>query len=400
MKAVARLAALGTVLAALVSLWAPAEVRADEAEVQASWVEEPAEALVGQPVIARVALSDLGASTLVGATVEDMPLIEVSRFMEADGEVALELVVFRVGRFASAGVTLTLLTPAGEQVDVVTPPFALSIGSTIANESNPAPAPSELPRPVMTPDRRPLYAGGVLLFVLMGAALGAWVRGRRDDDEEAYVPPPRPAWELVLEGLDALATSPMLEEGDHLGFHMRLSELLRMYVGARFGFPAVEATTTEIAASLRSRPDDVGAWYPIILRLLQDMDLVKFAKFAPPDDESRALLDEARQLVLDLSANERARAAAAEDLRDDAEPGTPAESEERTARDESEPHAGAERLPDHIANLDFSALPIPSARDAAAEEELEEEPARGAQHTPAAPPNVVAFAPTDDPEAP
>ena len=87
---------------------------------------------------------------------------------------------------------------------------------------------------------------------------------------------------------------------------MRLSEILRAYLGARFGFAALEATTSEIALALAVRPDEVGEWRHEILRVLRYMDLVKFAKHTAAREESEALLSATRQLVLDLSARDRA----------------------------------------------------------------------------------------------
>lgn len=330
-----------------------------------AWSAEPEQTLLGQPVIARTVYST-ALGEVVDVEVDDMPAIQVSRYMADGSELAIEFVVYRVGRFESAGATVTVLAADGSQQTLRTAPFVMDVRSTIVNETNPEPAPSELPRAVMTPDRRPLVAGAVLLVLLIGAGVGAWFRGREREAEPAYVAPPRPAWELALERLDALEGSDMLEAGDRLGYHMRLSELLRAYVGDRFGIAAVEATTTEIAAALRGRPDEVGSWYPVVLRLLQEMDLVKFAKFVPPDDESRALLADTRRLVLDLSASEREREARAAEASNDAlgdqEPEAKIDADAPEARsDEPALPPGSAALPAHIATMDFASAVSPFA---------------------------------------
>lgn len=216
-------------------------------------------------------------------------------------------VIFRPGRFVLTDATATVLLPDGSQASAQADALMVEVASVIANESAPEPAGSAPPFPVMTRDLRPVIAGSVLLTLLLGLALGALIRRLRPapPEETPAGPPPVPAWELALQALDRLEQDALLDEGRPLEFHMRLSEVLRAYLGARFAFHALEATTSEIALALAARPDEVGAWRQEILRVLRDMDLVKFARYAPARDDSEALLASSRRLVLDLSARER-----------------------------------------------------------------------------------------------
>lgn len=144
-----------------------------------------------------------------------------------------------------------------------------------------------------------LYAlGGLALTALLGLGLARWSRRERRDAMEAPPPPPpRPADEVALERLAALAAAGYLERGELKPYFVELSELLRVYVGARYRFDSVELTLHELTLALR-RFDTPGLDEDELLRLLEEADLVKFAKFTPERSEAEACWSRARALVL------------------------------------------------------------------------------------------------------
>ncbi len=75
-----------------------------------------------------------------------------------------------------------------------------------------------------------------LAALLAAAAVAAWIyrRYRRRARPEALVPalPPRPAHEVAREALDALEAAGLLERGEIKTYHIRLSDILRVYVEA------------------------------------------------------------------------------------------------------------------------------------------------------------------------
>lgn len=272
--------------------------------------------LVGQPFALQGTLTTAPGASVVSLDIRDGAWGRVLELATGPGDrpedvrIAASAVIFRAGRFTLEGATATVLLPSGAQIDVEAGPVVVEVSSVIANETAPEPAPSAAPFSVLTRDLRPIIAGGIALALLLGALIG-WLVRRLAPAPEAAVPagpPPRPAWDLALEALDVLEADALLDEGRPLEFHMRLSEILRGYLGARFRFHALEATTSEIALALSARPDEVGSWRAEILRVLRDMDLVKFARYAPAREASEALLEATRRLVLDLSARDRAEA--------------------------------------------------------------------------------------------
>ena len=70
-------------------------------------------------------------------------------------------------------------------------------------------------------------------------------------------PPPRPAHEIALERLDRLGAYGFLENADNRPFYFVVSEVIREYLGARYGFDSLELTTDELVR--RAPPPGAGA---------------------------------------------------------------------------------------------------------------------------------------------
>jgi hypothetical protein len=109
-------------------------------------------------------------------------------------------------------------------------------------------------------------------------------------------PPPRPAHEIALERLDRLGAGGFAENADHRPFYFQLSEVIRDYLGARYGFDSLEMTTSELVGELKRRAGrelvlgEIEGW-------LSGCDLVKFAKISPSAQEARGALELAIRIV-------------------------------------------------------------------------------------------------------
>ena len=140
---------------------------------------------------------------------------------------------------------------------------------------------------------------GVLLLLFAALAFGVFRRLRRSGPaagRPAPGPAPRPAHEVALEALARIESSPMLDRGQVKEYHIQISDVLRRYVEARYGVTALEMTTWEIIAGL----DRAGVESDVregLRRLLDQCDLVKFAKVRPGADASLDVLHLGRRLV-------------------------------------------------------------------------------------------------------
>jgi len=135
-------------------------------------------------------------------------------------------------------------------------------------------------------------AGVVLLAALAWLGWRLWRRLRRIQTEaEAPLPP----WEEALAALDAMPWREWLEAGQVKRYYYALSQVLKRYIERRFGFDAVEQTTTEILLSMRAHRtpmrDEVG-------RFFSRYDIVKYAKWEPPTAEAESAIAQVREFVV------------------------------------------------------------------------------------------------------
>jgi hypothetical protein len=96
--------------------------------------------------------------------------------------------------------------------------------------------------------------------------------------------------------LHRIVEDDLLRQEKFREYFIRVSETVREYLGNRYGFFAMDLTSRELLDELRDRPTP-GLEHPRLKELLQNADLVKFAKLQPPDDMSSSAIDNAYSLV-------------------------------------------------------------------------------------------------------
>jgi hypothetical protein len=109
-------------------------------------------------------------------------------------------------------------------------------------------------------------------------------------------PPPTPPWRRALEQLSNLEGERLLEAGRAPEYIDRVSDTLRQYLGARYGFDGLESTTREVLRLLGEKAPDFR-FETEVRSILQRSDLAKFARRSPEDEECRDALFETRRIV-------------------------------------------------------------------------------------------------------
>ena len=135
-----------------------------------------------------------------------------------------------------------------------------------------------------------IIAGAVALLALLAAVL-AWRR------RPAKIVPSEPPHEVAFRQLNALRGTDFKDPEAVRRFHFRISEVVRGYVEDRFGLNATDLTTEEIAAvlpNLTPLPPSLGQQLETFLK---ETDRVKFADYAPLEDEIRGTYDRALGFV-------------------------------------------------------------------------------------------------------
>jgi hypothetical protein len=282
---------------------------AAESPITVSARTDKAEARVGDVVTLIVtAVGPVATPVNLPRSLELAPFAELdeqNRKLEerdlGDGKMRREFRVFvaayEPGEVILPGIEVTYIGKSGEVLSTKTQPIELKIVSLIANEPEPALKENIPPVRVLQQDLLLVYIAAGLAAAGLGALVALLVRRRlRARASLRPEPPPRPAHEIALERLDRLGAAGFAEDGDHRPYYFSLSEVIRDYLGARFGFDSLELTTEELMDELRLRAPrelvlgEVEGW-------LTACDLVKFAKISPSATEARGALETAIRIV-------------------------------------------------------------------------------------------------------
>ena len=150
---------------------------------------------------------------------------------------------------------------------------------------------------------------GVLLgCAIVGALIMRWWSRRGlapAVPEEEQLPPG--LW--ALRELDLRSQLPVCQTGPPKVIFTLASEVIRLYLGRRYGIAAIDMTTLETLQALQPivPAGDVLRW---LQQFLEECDMVKFTKYEPPRGRWTAVWDDARLIVKLTTTNEELGGAA------------------------------------------------------------------------------------------
>ena len=266
---------------------------------------DPTVITVGDPVTLVVTVNHAADARLVWPDplhldpfeLVDMRLLEpVPEGNRVQSSAELTLTAFELGELTVPAFEVEVVDAAGATVRLTTNAAVIhveTVGRDEGGDIRDIKGPLTIPFGVVT--LLPWLGG---LVVLAAASYWLYQRYRRRHQPTASMPvvPPRPAHEIAYEALDALAASRLLELGEVKTYHIRVSDIVRVYVEGRFGVEAMEMTTGQVLNELR-RAGVAGGVVAHFRQLLDHCDLVKFAKFRPDVPASRDLVPQGRRLV-------------------------------------------------------------------------------------------------------
>lgn len=180
---------------------------------------------------------------------------------------------------------------------VCTAPRRIRIEDPTANEADPKVKPNPPPR---SQREEWVLAKQVSIGVAIGAVLaliGAWIYlWYKRRPKPVKVVPKKLPWIQAFEELAEIRESDLLEQNKGDLYYERVSNTVRKYLGARYGFDGLERTTDEMKSILRRIKPPIEGFSEII-RFLEDSDLVKFARFTPSESDCRAALARGQSIV-------------------------------------------------------------------------------------------------------
>lgn len=145
----------------------------------------------------------------------------------------------------------------------------------------------------------------IVLFIPLLLLMIYLIKRFRDDKpiiRKIKVEPKLPAHQVALQEIERIKSEKSWQKGKEKEYYTQLTEALRNYIEGRFGFNAMEMTSTEIINKLMEVKDHQAL--NELNSLLQTADLVKFAKHIPLMNENDANLLNAMNFINETKEEE------------------------------------------------------------------------------------------------
>ena len=187
---------------------------------------------------------------------------------------------------------------SGEFLTLCTPPHAIIVDEPIVDAVDAMPVGNPPPRRqretwVLARD---LAYGALIGAAIVGAITAFAVWWRRRPKRPVLPPPPRPPWEVAMESLDQIRREHLVAQGKLAEHVDKVSDIVRVYLGSRFGFDGIESTTEEVLHALLRVPSSAVVYHKVG-KLLQHSDLVKFARWMPSSEACEQVVVDAESIV-------------------------------------------------------------------------------------------------------
>ena len=193
---------------------------------------------------------------------------------------------------------ISIARASGELISLCTQPHTITIEDPTSSTPNPKPKENPPPRrqrEEWTFLKQAVSIGAIALVVgaILAWLIGRWLKRPRPVPPP---PPPRPPWEVALESLHDLRHAGLTREGRFAEHFDRVSDIVRRYLGDRYGFDGLESTTREMLGELRATTPRISM-LDEIERFLRQADLVKFARLTPTEAECETALSRGEEIV-------------------------------------------------------------------------------------------------------
>ncbi|MDH3215480.1 MAG: hypothetical protein OEN01_04205 [Candidatus Krumholzibacteria bacterium] len=181
------------------------------------------------------------------------------------------------------------LLPDGDTLVAFSDEVSVPIRQMTHNGGEPKPLKPQWQAPASY--RYYFLAGAILLL----AAIAFWLWKRRKKPVVSETPRPElPADFVALKALGEIEGMSLLEAGKYKKYYTLVVDTLRHYLERRYGIQAMDRTTEEILLELGGRRVQIDGLEP----LLQEADLVKFAKFKPDVARGKSAMQTAKDVVV------------------------------------------------------------------------------------------------------
>ena len=152
---------------------------------------------------------------------------------------------------------------------------------------------NDIKKAVAFPDYLPFIIAGIMIAcAVVGYFLFKFIKKLQKARFAAI--PLSPPWIEAIVAIDSIPIKEWLEKGFIKKYYYALSEILKRYIERRFEFNAAEQTTTELINNLKLQKVPLRDEFS---RFFLRADMVKYAKFIPPQEESKTVVHNVKELI-------------------------------------------------------------------------------------------------------
>jgi hypothetical protein len=216
-------------------------------------------------------------------TIFQLDTLTVTAVDDSTRSVKFHVALFATGRLPAVPEAMLLLGPDGDSTYILFPPESVTVFSVVSDSSDSVSIAGYKGLQV-PPGIIPFWVWIVAALAIMGGAYGYWYMKQPKQETPEVVIPLSPPWEIARTELTTLMEKKYHEKGEARLFGVELSEITRRYLEGRYGFEAMEQTTSEIKRDLRATPVTEDQ-HRHIIGAMQGCDLAKYAKFHWPPPE-------------------------------------------------------------------------------------------------------------------
>jgi len=184
---------------------------------------------------------------------------------------------YTVGSQAISPLRILYKDISGNTAVVLTDTISISVESVLKGET----AAADI-KDIKPPLSMRSYLFFYIFILVIIAVVYFYIRMKKKTKNGFFDPEEKTGspYELALEMLKKLEAMELVEKGDIKQHYIILSEILRHYIEGRYAMPAIERTTNEIYQAMRAK--EIERKHCILIKeLLEQCDLIKFAKFVP-----------------------------------------------------------------------------------------------------------------------
>lgn len=188
------------------------------------------------------------------------------------------------------------ITQGGVTDTIISMPAYFYIAPVAIDSTGLAPIKDILEEPINFQDILP-YIIGILALILVVFGIVFFIKKKSRKNQVSTVPKVIiPPYELAIRKLEELENEKLWQQGNIKEYQSRLTFILREYIEKALSIRALEQTTSETIASLRSMYMEEGRLQDLS-NMFNIADLVKFAKGEPAVNIHVEVMEKAKEFV-------------------------------------------------------------------------------------------------------